>query len=169
MRLQNDIRTALNHGQYTVGIFLDFTKAYNMMWKGGVLEKLKRMKTGGEILNWIDDFLTDRTFQVRIGEELSGTFRLENGTPQGSRLSPLLFLIQINDFPEAEPNTKQAIYADDSSIWKCGPNLKFITKKLQTEVNKIEKWCDEWGFSLSPEKTVGVVFGNFRKQPGYQR
>ena len=86
---------------WTVGIFLDFTKAYDMMWKGGVLEKLKRMNIGGEILNWIDDFLTERTFQVRIGEELSDTCRLENGTPQGSRLSPLLFLIQINDFPES--------------------------------------------------------------------
>ena len=48
--------------------------------------------------NWIDDFLSERTFQVRVGDQLSNVSRLDNGTPQGSRLSPLLFLIQINDF-----------------------------------------------------------------------
>ena len=47
----------------------------------------------------IDDILSDRTFQVRIGDKLSDTLQLDNETPQGSRSSPLLFLIQINDFP----------------------------------------------------------------------
>ena len=165
MRLQNDIQAALNHGNYTVGVFLDFSKAFDMMWKGGVMEKLKRMGIGGNIFNWIDDFLSERTFQVRVGDQLSDTLRLDNGTPQGSRLSPLLFLIQINDFPEPEVGTKQAIYADDSSIWRTGKNLEITKKRLQIDLNKIEKWCDEWGFSLSTEKTIGVVFTRHYKQP----
>ena len=129
-----------------------------MIWKGGVKEKLSRMEIGGRIINWIDDFLSERTFQVRVGDQLSDVLRLDNGTPQGSRLSLLLFLIQINDFPEPEIGTKQAIYADDSSIWRTGKNLKFIINQLQIDLNKIEKWCDEWGFTLSTEKTIGVTF-----------
>ena len=165
MRLQNDVQAALNHGHLTVGVFLDFSKAFDMMWKGGVMEKLTRIEIGGKIFNWIDDFLSDRTFQVQIGDQLSDTLQMDNGTPQGSRLSPLLFLIQINDFPNPEVNTKQAIYADDSSIWKTGPNLKVIMKKLQIDLYKIEKWCDEWGFTLSTEKTIGVIFSHHHKQP----
>ena len=120
MRLQNDIQAALNHGNYTVGVFLDFSKAFDMMWKGGVMEKLKRMGIGGNIFNWIDDFLSERTF-LRVGDQLSDTLRLDNGTPQS--ISPLLFLIQINDFPEPEVGTKQAISTTAPSgglekIWK---------------------------------------------------
>ena len=165
MRLQNDVQAALNHGSYAAGIFLDFSKAFDMMWKGGVMEKLSRMKIGGRIFNWIDDFLSERTFQVWVGDQLSDVLRLDNGTPQGSRLSPLLFLIQINDFPEPENNTKQAISADDSSIWRTGTNLKIIMRTLQIDLNKIEKWCDEWGFTLSTEKTIGVTFSHHHQQP----
>ena len=165
MRLQNDVQAALNHGNFAVGIFLDFSKAFDMMWKGGVMEKLSRMEIGGRIFNWIDDFLSERTFQVRVGDQLSDVLRLDNGTPQGSRLSPLLFLIQINDFSEPEIGTRQAIYADDSSIWRTGKNLKIIMNKLQIDLNKIEKWCDEWGFTLSTEKTIGVTFSHHHKQP----
>ena len=165
MRLQNDVQAALNHGNFAVGIFLDFSKAFDMMWKGGVMEKLTRMEIGGRIFNWIDDFLSERTFQVRVGDQLSDILQLDNGTPQGSRLSPLLFLIQINDFPEPEIGTKQAIYADDSSIWRTGKNLKIIMKRLQIDLNKIEKWWDEWGFTLSTEKTIGVIFSHHHKQP----
>ena len=47
--------------------------------------------------NWIQDFLRNRKFQVRINETFSKTYNIENGTPQGSSISPLLFLIMIND------------------------------------------------------------------------
>ena len=69
-----------------------------MLWKDGLLFKLlNQMKISGRMCNWIQDFLRNRKFQVRINETFSKTYNIENGTPQGSSISPLLFLIMIND------------------------------------------------------------------------
>jgi len=162
MRLQSEVQNSINHGQYTAGVFLDFSKAYDMLWKDGLMHKLAQLKVSGNMYNFIDNFLSDRTFQVKVGNCLSETLKLENGTPQGSVISPILFLIMINDFPETSNNVKNAIFADDSSIWKSGRDLSKIASALQIELNKIQEWCDQWGFILSKEKTIAVIFARKR-------
>ena len=96
MRLQSNIENALIQNKYTVGIFLDFSKAYDMLWIDGLLHKMIQLGIGGNAFRWIKSFLTQRTFQVKIGDAMSVTRLIENGDPQGSVISPLLFLIMIN-------------------------------------------------------------------------
>ena len=72
------------------------------------------------MFKFISDFLTDRTIQVRVGDALSDIFRLENGTAQGSSISPLLFLIMINDLPDVLANVESSLFADDSAVFKSG-------------------------------------------------
>jgi ribonuclease HI len=158
MRLQSDIQNSINSKEYTVGVFLDFSKAYDMLWKDGLLFKLKKLGISGHMYKYINDFLSDRSFQVKVGNSLSNRLSLENGTPQGSVISPLLFLIMINDFPAPAEKSKTAIFADDSSIWKSGRDLDAITRSLQKNLNKIQAWCNQWGFILSKEKTIAVIF-----------
>ncbi len=55
-----------------------------MMWKEGLLLKLDKIGIGGKLFNWIKDFLFGRKIQVRIGEEISSQYEVENGTPQGN-------------------------------------------------------------------------------------
>ena len=93
IRLQDQINKFLRNEGYTVGIFLDFEKAYDMLWKPGLLVKLKRLGINGHTLNYIKTFLTDRTFQVKVGNSLSVKSILETGIAQGSILAPLLFLV----------------------------------------------------------------------------
>ena len=88
-RLQNTIRNALNNKFSVITVFLDIEKAYDMLWKDGLLFKLlNQMKISGRMYNWIQDFLRNRKFQVRINETFSKTYNIENGTPQGSSISP---------------------------------------------------------------------------------
>jgi len=84
---------------------------------------------------------------------------MENGSPQGSVISPLLFLIMMNDYPlDVHRGSRLSLFADDSSVYKSGSNLKYISKCIQTYLNNIYEWCDEWGFKISYSKTVCVLF-----------
>ena len=168
LRLQHDVTQSIQHREFTVGIFLDFTKAFDMLWKDGLLIKLRHLKISGNLFNWIESFLSDRTIQVKIGDSLSDKLILENGTPQGSVLSPLLFLLMINDVPDMSRGASKAIFADDCAIWKSGKRLDTLISDLQKNLDKIQIWCNTWGFSLSREKSVAIIFGRREIQPTSQ-
>jgi len=76
------------------------------------------------MFNWIKYFLKNRTIEVRIGSELSSIYTIDNGTPQGSVCSPILFNIMINDvFDGVNQRINRALYADDGALWVRGRNI----------------------------------------------
>ena len=64
----------------------------------------------------------------------------------------------INDLSDSVKNSSISQFADDAAIWKSGGSLKFLQKKIQEDLDNISKWCLQWGFLISPTKTVCVVF-----------
>lgn len=95
IKFETDIKKALSMKEGLVAVYFDVEKAYDMLWKEGLLLKLKKIGIEGRMYNWILSFLLDRTIQVRVGNELSQTVSVENGTPQGSVISPILFNIMM--------------------------------------------------------------------------
>jgi len=158
IRLHDDINRNINNKSSTVAIFFDFSKAFDMLWREGLMHKLSKNGISGRIKNWIQDFLSNRTFRVKVNNTLSEQHELQNGTPQGSVISPVLFLLMINDFPTTEQNTETSLFADDSAIWRSGRNLVNIQNQLQKDIDKIGIWCNMWGFKLNEKKTIAMVF-----------
>jgi len=107
------------------------------------------------MFHFIRSFLSNRTFQVRIGSTLSMTKRLENGTPQGSVLSPILFSLMINDLP-TRITSHAALYVDDFCFWECGSDITLLL--CQCSSTKVCKWCEDCGFKLSSTKSAAVLF-----------
>jgi ribonuclease HI len=159
IRLQDSVVKSLKESGYTYAIFLDFSKAFDMVWIEGLLYKIRNLNIHGNIYTFIENFLTRREFKVKVGNSFSPINPLNNGVPQGSVLAPLLFIIMLNDFPTlSDPNISTSLYADDSAIWKSGRNLTYIKNSLQSSLNKIIAWSDNWGFNINPEKTVPIIF-----------
>jgi ribonuclease HI len=159
VRLQDTIHKFNSNKGFTVGVFLDFEKAYDMLWRVGLLTKIKKLGITGNIFKFINNFIQNRTMQVQIGNKRSKRIVLENGTPQGSVISPVLFLIMINDMTvNSENNVELSLFADDSSTFKSGSNLDLLCKHIQISLDMISSWCDQWGFKISVDKSTGVVF-----------
>ena len=112
----------------------------------------------GRMLHWIHDFLQDRTIQVKVGTAFSRPHHLENGTPQGSVLSPLLFIIMMNGMARPIKGVQLSMYADDIALWTTGSKLGDITSRMQKQLNETAKFLFANGFKLSSNKSQAVLF-----------
>ena len=159
IRLITDIRTGFYRKKTTVAAFLDITAAFDRVQKPALIYKLHQLGLRGHLVHFIINFLKNRTFQARCGTTLSPTTPQEQGLPQGSVLSPTLFLIMINDMcKHAKPYVKYSLFADDVALWTTQQDHHKAEKHAQLGLDQIALWCREWGFTLSAEKSAVVTF-----------
>ena len=164
VRLESFVRNAFINKQHAVSIFFDLEKAYDTTWKYGILKDLHYMGLKGHLPNFIEKFLNNRQFKVRIGSTFSDTFDQEEGVPQGSILSVTLFSIKINSLAKVlNENIDGSLFVDDFNISCRGSNMNTIERQLQLCLNKIHKWSLENGFKFSKTKTCCIHFCNKRK------
>ena len=156
--LESSINKGFANKESTLAVFLDIQKAFDMLWRKGIIIKLQNMGICGRIIKWIDNFLTNRKIQVKINNTLSTSYTVQNGVPQGSVISPLLFNIAVNDLPDNITGIQISQYADDIALWKSNRNVQFLEKKIQNALNNVENWCKKWRFKLSASKTSAVLF-----------
>lgn len=136
--LDIDVKKAIANKEVVVAVFLDIEKSYDMLWKEGLLITLSDAKIRGRMFNWIMNFLCNRPVQVRVGSELSEKLEAENGTPQGSVISPVLFNILVNGM--LSKMGKQfgfSLFADYAAIWMQWRNLSYIFSQIQGVLEKV--------------------------------
>ncbi|XP_058828056.1 uncharacterized protein LOC131687967 [Topomyia yanbarensis] len=93
------------------------------------------------MINIVNKFLAERTFQVNVEGHLSPAHPLENGVPQGSVLSVTLFLMAIQPIFRVVPNSVQVLlYADDILLLVWGKKDQSLHRKLQAAVKAVVKW-----------------------------
>jgi len=158
IRLEGDIRETFIHGEYLNALFLDIEKAYDRTWTYGVLIKLHNMGLRGTLPIFLQNFMLHRRIQVLVEDKYSEVFEIDNGIPQGSVLSPILFSLMINDiFEDIPPGINYSIYADDVALWCKHESQEQSHNLLQNGLHNVLQWSNKWGFSLSSHKTVAMI------------
>ena len=133
-------------------INLDHEKAFDSVWRNGLLLKLWTAGIRGLLLKLRSKFLTCRVVKTRLDDVTSHPFQPKQGVPQGSVLSPLLFIFYIADMLNNTAGIKFK-YADDSQILVITDNQSTTCLTVEQNLNAGEIWCRTWRIQLNGTKT----------------
>lgn len=161
--MQSRILDSLDKNEFSMGIFLDLSKAFDTVDHHILIKKLEHYGIRGIILTWFVDFLKNRTQCVSFNGILSPLHSIVCGVPQGSILGPLLFLIYVNDLSNVSNIFKFVLFADDTNVFTSDNSLISLFNKANSELSVINLWFKANRLSLNIEKTNFIVFRTKRK------
>uniref|UniRef100_A0A3Q3J5Q4 Reverse transcriptase domain-containing protein n=1 Tax=Monopterus albus TaxID=43700 RepID=A0A3Q3J5Q4_MONAL len=153
------VTSAWDNKKQTLGIFIDFQKAFDTINFEILFDKLERFGISCLVLKWIKSYLTNRRQFVSLGEHQSDFLDRVCGVPQGSVLGPKLFILYINDICNVSELLNFVLFADDTTIWASGEDLQQLLGLITVELDKVKKWCDRNKLSLNLDKTKFMLFG----------
>lgn len=144
VEIYDKIISSLDRGKDIRFIFCDISKAFDRVWHLGLIHKLEGLGFGGNILGWIEDYLTHRQQRVTL-EGFSSTFQmLDAGVLQGSVLGPFLFLLYINDITNGITNNIR-LFADDTSLFAIiDDDVIQQTLSITNDLNIIKNWVQSY-------------------------
>ena len=161
--LLHDISISRTRRRRAAAVYIDLQKAFELVNKEVLLSELTTAGLQGNILAWTSDFLSHRRARVRFQNCCSNPQSFENGTPQGSSLSPTLFNYAMNIFLRLQlpEGVRILAYADDLVIY-CVDRQNII-QRLQSALDIMTDTASNNGFRFAPEKTVATWF--YRPNP----
>ena len=135
------------------------SKAFDTVDHSILLKKLKLYGITDKNLAWFESYLSNRKQYIQIGENSKTDLKYVTcGVPQGSILGPLLFLVYVNDLPNASRLLDPIMFADDTNLFFNHKNIKHLFTVVNNELVSIKDWFNANKLSLNLEKTKYSFF-----------
>ena len=158
MQLVDQIFDSFNDGKYTLGVFIDLSKAFDTVDHDILIKKLYLYGLRGNAIEWFKSYLSNRKQFIVYDRGKTGFSNITCGVPQGSILGPLLFLIYVNDLKQATNILDPIMFADDTNLFHSGHDIKTLFKSVNKELIQIKEWFQANKLSLNVKKTKYTLF-----------
>ncbi|KAK3877974.1 hypothetical protein Pcinc_017376 [Petrolisthes cinctipes] len=163
VRLEADACETFARHQHFLCVFFDLEKAYDTTRQYGILQQLHLYGLRGRLPRFLKEFLSGRSFSVRVGTTHSASVAQEEGVPQGSVLCVTLFAVAINAIASSLPDgIANSIYVDDLAVWVAASRMPVAERRMQLALDRVSRWTGSHGFRFSPAKTVAMHFCHIR-------
>ena len=155
--------------QRTVMALLDYSKAFDRVWIEDLLSDMIDLGVPMQIMLWVRAFLFNRRAVAQVNNTTSRSVPMRQGLPQGSVLSPLLFLFYINTMESVIPeDIDKALFADDASVWAQDTDLNRAAQRVQKAVEAILTWSNKKKMELNVLKSEVTFFSNDPKEASWR-
>ena len=132
------------------------SKAFDKVWHAGLIYKLHQNSICGDLINILNDFLTNRKQRVVLNGQCSSWVDIRAGVPQGSILGPLLFLIYVNDLPNGL-KSECKLFADKTSLFSVIHDISTSARDTNNDLlTLIHNWAFQWKMSFNPDPSKQV-------------
>ena len=142
-------------------VYLDLAKAFDKVAHKKLVKKVSSFGIKGNVLAWIEDFLSGRRQCVSIKGNTSEWKDVISGVPQGSVLGPVLFVLYVNDVVD-HVDTNIKVFADDTKLYAPSTD----SDRLQSDIQSLCDWANKWEltFNVGKCKVIHYGYGNPEKQ-----
>ena len=148
----------LTKKKYTLGVFIDLSKAFDTVDHDILIKKLNLYGVKGVLLKWFKSYLSNRKQYIEVESQKTDYLTIKCGVPQGSILGPLLFLIYVNDLSSSSRILEPIMFADDTNLFFSHKDIKELFRTVNFELEKICTWFKANKLSLNEGKTKYTLF-----------
>lgn len=159
-------------GQVASLLLLDVSGAFDNVSHKRLLHNLRKRRVDEKVVRWIASFLSNRSTRIVVDGYESDNYTVETGMPQGSPLSPILYIFYNSDLIEecdSGDDTAATGYIDDAAILAWGDTTEETCAKLETALTKADHWATTHASKFAPEKfqlnTFHPVINSHRQDP----
>ena len=143
---------------------LDVQAAYDSVWLPGLILCLLRSPIGASpLIAWMKSFLTNRTVSVRVGTHTTPSFPVRRGIPQGSPLSPPLYVTFTAPLLR-ELGDSVVAYADDITLHASAHTAAMAAARVQADLRTVERWGRAWRSSFNATKSSCLAVAHYHRR-----
>ena len=149
-------------------LLMDVKGAFDHVSRAKLVQRMADLSIDNDLISWTQSFLTDRSVELVIDGFTNPRQKVESGIPQGSPVSPILFLIYISGvFSVVEkqlPNVTCVSFVDDLGFITADQSLNKIAKTLEKAGRIVLEWGVNNAVTYDMSKTEAVLFSKARRQ-----